>query len=86
MQVKYIIKNPIKESINWGSHFDPNNILEYGKEYELDRAEVHSFHTKIFLKDFPDKSFNSVWFTWSETDDIFELTGAKESWKKRTRR
>ena len=55
-------KNPSKEQINWGSHTDPRGLLEVGKEYTIDRTEVHSWHTKIYLKEFPNKSFNSVWF------------------------
>ena len=83
MKVKFIEKNVGDSQVRWGSHEDPKNLLEYGKEYELECAEVHSWHTKIFLKDFPGKSFNSVWFTWSENDDIWELTGARESWESR---
>lgn len=83
MKAKYVIDKAEEASINWGSHSDPNDILEFGKEYEIERAEVHSWHTKIFLKDFPDKSFNSCWFTWSKANDIWELPGAKESWEGR---
>ena len=78
MKVKYNVKEADKASKQWGGHSDPNGLLEFGKEYELERAEVHSWHTKIFLKDFPGKSFNSVWFTWSVNDDIWELDGAQE--------
>lgn len=81
MLVKFIAANIIKEQINWGSHQDPKGILEVGKEYEIERAEVHSSYTKIFLKDFPKLSFNSVWFNWSDTNDIFELPGTdKNEW------
>lgn len=81
MKVKFIEKNVTPSQISWGGHNDPRGILEVGKEYELAYADVRSYHTKIFLKDFPMASFNSVWFTWSETDDIWELTGAKDSWQ-----
>ena len=51
-----------KEQISWGGHVDPKGLLVKGKTYDLDRYEVHSYHTKTFLKEFPGKSFNSVWF------------------------
>lgn len=80
MKVKFIEENVDEAQIRWGGHNDPRGILEVGKEYELAYADVHSSHTRIVLTDFPMCQFNSVWFTWSETDDIFELTGAKDSW------
>ena len=51
-----------QEQINWGSYEDPRSLLEKGQIYTVEKTEVHSFHTKVFLTDFPDKSFNSVWF------------------------
>lgn len=56
-----------------------DNVLEIGKKYELDRIEMHSWHTNIFLKDFPNNSFNSVDF------DIPEeyMQEAMEEWKRR---
>ena len=50
------------DQIKWGSNSDPRDLLEEGKEYEVLKKEVHSWHTKIILKDFPDKKFNSVCF------------------------
>ena len=78
MKVKFIEKNVGDSQVRWGSHEDPKNLLEVGKEYEIAYADVRSSHTKIFLKDFPMASFNSVWFTWSVNDDIWELDGAQE--------
>ncbi len=49
-------------SIRWGNHADPRGLLQEGCLYEVERKEVHSWHTKIFLKGFPGKQFNSVWF------------------------
>lgn len=61
-KLKYITTNVIIEQINWGSHEDPRNLLELNKEYEVEKIDVRSSHTKIYLKEFPGKSFNSVWF------------------------
>lgn len=48
---------------NWGANDPTEGCLEVGKAYEVSEIEVHSFHTKIHLKDFPGKKFNSVVFT-----------------------
>ena len=70
MKVKFIENNVSVMQINWGSHSDPRGVLIFGQQYELERAEVHSQYTKIFLKDFPGKSWNSVWF---DIDDVTKL-------------
>lgn len=62
MKVKFIADWVTQDQINWGSHCDPRGVLDLDREYEIDYAEVHSQHTKIFLKFFPRMSFNSVWF------------------------
>ena len=49
-------------SINWGSHDDPRGVLLEGHTYTVDRTEVHTWHTKVYLQEFPNKHFNSVWF------------------------
>ena len=61
-KIKFIEKNVTKEQINWGSHDDPNGILKLGSEYTIHHVDVRSWHTKVFLSEFPDKQFNSVWF------------------------
>jgi len=64
--------------INWGSNDDPRDILEKGKEYTLLRREVHSWHTKYILKEFPHLKFNSVHFEyWGEaaTDNEEDFGG-----------
>ena len=60
--VKFVEDDVTQAQINWGSHDDPRGVLEVGKEYIIDRTEVHSQHTKVFLKGYDKKSFNSVWF------------------------
>jgi hypothetical protein len=61
-KVKYIEDYVGDDSVNWGSHEDPRGVLKDGKIYTIDRTEVHSWHTKVFLKGYEDKSYNSVWF------------------------
>jgi len=61
-KVKFIEGGITKEQISWGSHDDPTNILEAGKEYTIDHTEIRSWHTKVFLDEFPGRQFNSVWF------------------------
>lgn len=44
--------------------------LTEGESYTVDKVEVHSWHTKIWLKEVPDVSFNSVLFNfWMKEDD-----------------
>ena len=53
-------------SMRWGSNDDPRGRLELGKVYTVDFTEVHSWHTKVYLKEFPDFKFSSAHF---EDDD-----------------
>lgn len=48
--------------VNWGANDDPRGLLDIGKTYTLLRKEVHSWHTKYVLAEYPDKKFNSVHF------------------------
>jgi len=36
--------------------------LEIGKEYTIDKTIVDSYHTDVWLKEFPNVKFNSVFF------------------------
>lgn len=36
--------------------------LEVGKEYTVEKTQVDSWHTDVWLKEFPDIIFNSVFF------------------------
>lgn len=49
-----------KDAMMVGSH--NHHLLEIGKEYTVEDIEVHAWHTLVFLKEFPGKSFNSVIF------------------------
>lgn len=46
----------------FGGNDSPVGILKIGKEYTVERTEVHSMHTKVILVEFPDKKFNSCHF------------------------
>lgn len=39
-----------------------NHLLEVGKEYNVVGVEVLPWHTLVYLKEFPGKTFNSVVF------------------------
>lgn len=48
---------------NWGSGSDPRKYLTQGQEYEVEKEEVHSWHTLLFLKGIEgSKGFNSACF------------------------
>ena len=60
MKVKFIKSS--NEQVKWGNNDDPSKYLKEGNIYDVMNKEVHSWHTKIILKDFPDKKFNDVSF------------------------
>lgn len=50
--------------VNFGSCSDPiKNLLKIGNYYRILDIEVHSWHTKFELENYPDRKFNSVHFT-----------------------
>ena len=58
-QVKYI--GCTEDQMNWGSNDDPNKFLIEGYTYYIEKVEVHSWHTKLTLRNISAK-FNSVSF------------------------
>ena len=58
--VTYI--SPNESPVKLGNNNNPLNLLKVGEKYTVDHTEVHSFHTKVVLKEFPDYKFNSVHF------------------------
>ena len=54
-----------EEQINWGSNDDPRSILIIGREYVIEKVDVHSQHTKIKLYN-KMGWFNSVCFSLKE--------------------
>lgn len=47
----------------WGNCDNAHEHLTVGNEYTVEKVDVHSWHTKVFLKEIPGKAFNSVQFT-----------------------
>ncbi len=45
-----------------GNYFPNGNLVQKGKKYHLVKMEVHPWYTNVYLKEFPDKVFNSVQF------------------------
>lgn len=58
MKLKFIVQNPITCGVSESNA----KLLKLGKTYTVERIEEHSWHTKVFLKEFPGVEFNSVWF------------------------
>lgn len=59
-KVKYI--GASDDQVNWGGGDDPRGVLVEGETYEVVSKDVHSWHTKLSLKGFEEKKFNSVCF------------------------
>lgn len=58
---KVIFTEADDDQVNWGSNNDPRKILKLGEQYEVEKVEVHSWHTKVWLVGIEGK-FNSVHF------------------------
>lgn len=48
--------------VSWGGCDDPRGLLEEGHLYTVLEKDVHTWHTKIELVEFPGMYFNSVCF------------------------
>ena len=59
MIVKYT--GASQDQINWGGNDDPRPLLVVGNVYEVEKLDVHSWHTKVKLKGI-DGRFNYVSF------------------------
>lgn len=58
------------EQVKWGNCADPRGLLVIGETYEVERVEVHSWHTKVFLVGVDSgRGFNSVSFE-SDLDGV----------------
>ncbi len=64
MKAKYI--GASDHQVRWGANDDPRGILEIGREYEILERDVHNWHTKLILSDFPKLKFNSASFEETE--------------------
>jgi len=60
MKVKFI--GCSQDQVNYGSHDDPNGILEIGKVYSLLKVKKFALHVRYILEEFPDLGFNSACF------------------------
>ena len=57
------------DQVNWGYCQDPRGVLKLGETYEIDRVDVHGWHTKLFLVGVDSgRGFNSVNFDWPRSD------------------
>lgn len=48
--------------VKWGNNDNPDGLLEIGGVYEVEKEEVHRWHTKYLLVELPGKKFNSTCF------------------------
>lgn len=58
MKLKFVEQKPV----HWGVPESNAKLLKLGETYTIEKTEVHSWHTKVFLKEFPGVEFNSAWF------------------------
>ena len=47
------------EQVRWGGNDDPRGVLRRGQDYEVERVEVHTQHTKYWIGG---RAYNSVHF------------------------
>ena len=57
--VWYVGSTP--EQVRWGNN-DAPTMLKTQTQYTIKEVESHTWHTKVILEEYPDKSFNSVSF------------------------
>jgi hypothetical protein len=58
---KVIYTGSSDDQVRWGSNDDPTKVLITGDTYQIEKVEVHSWHTKLHLRGIKGK-FNSVSF------------------------
>lgn len=58
-RVKYI--GSTEDQVRWGNNDNPKGILIEGDTYYVERVEIHSQHTKLYLRGVYGK-YNSVCF------------------------
>jgi hypothetical protein len=62
---KVMFRQSNRDQVRWGGNDDPALVCYTGGIYTVDHTEIHSQHTKVYLKEFPGKKFNSVSFSLS---------------------
>ena len=50
------------DKVQWGGCAETQGVLCKGGVSEIDRIEIHNWHTKLFLVGLPGKGFNSTMF------------------------
>ena len=59
---KVKVVNFDEKIMNWGGNDNPADYLKIGNVYTVLKTEIHSWHTKVYLKEFPDLKFGSAHF------------------------
>ena len=60
---KVIYIGTTNEQVHWGACKDPRGLLQEGETYTLERVDVHTWHTKLFLvEEDSGRGFNSASF------------------------
>lgn len=59
---KIIYQDATDEQVRWGDGDDPRIHLVFNEVYTIEKIIIHSWHTKIYLKEIPGKKFNSLFF------------------------
>lgn len=65
----------ICKTLNAGTDKDKEKVLKHnikvGDKFLLTNAEVGGWHTDVYFNEFPNVSFNSVFFTFEDEDGEF---------------
>lgn len=60
---KVMFQGSTPEQVKWGGNDDPSFCCYTGGIYTVESTEIHSSYTKVYLKEFPGKGFNTVSFS-----------------------
>ena len=70
---KVIFKGASDEQISWGGNDDPRKYMKIGDTVTVKEIKEHSFHTKIYVEEYPDKKFNQISFEQSRLPGSYSL-------------
>jgi hypothetical protein len=59
VKVKFILD---REPLSWGVDNNNAKYLTLNQSYTIERTDVHSWHTKVYLQEIPNIPFSSIWF------------------------
>ena len=71
MRVRYQPSDGDEHKARWGANRDPRGVLDPEVTYKVERVEVHSWHTKLWLVGVEGR-FNSVHFIPAPTPELSE--------------